>query len=279
LTAHGLYARGVCHDARMDELCDDLVAEHDDLDHLVAPLGPVDWSRDTPAPGWAIRDQISHLTYFDGTALQALTDLDAFRAGRDALIAGLPADPSVDLGRSVPPEELLAAWRTGRGALVAAARRLDPTARVEWYGPPMSARSFITARLMETWAHGQDVADTLGATRVPTDRLRHVAHIGVSTRAWSYTVHGREVPQGDVRVELDAPGGDCWSWGDQAAADVVRGPALDFCLVVTQRRHVDDTALVAQGQLAGEWLGLAQAFAGGAGEGRRPGEFTDRGSA
>jgi uncharacterized protein (TIGR03084 family) len=208
-----------------------------------------------------------------------LTDPDAFRAGRDALIAGLPVDPSVDLGRTLPPEELLALWRTGRADLVAAARRLDPASRVEWYGPPMSARSFVTARLMETWAHGQDVADALGATRTPTDRLRHVAHIGVSTRAWSYAVHGREVPQGDVRVELDAPAGDCWTWGDPAAADVVRGPALDFCLVVTQRRHVDDTALVAQGPLAAEWLGLAQAFAGGPGEGRPPGQIRDRGSA
>jgi uncharacterized protein (TIGR03084 family) len=263
----------------MDELCDDLVAEHDDLDRLVAPLPPQDWCRDTPAAGWAIRDQISHLTYFDGTALLALTDPPAFRASRDALVAGLPADPSVELGRAVPPTELLDLWRAGRAALVAAARSLDAKSRVEWYGPPMSARSFVTARLMETWAHGQDVADALGAARIPTDRLRHVAHIGVSTRGWSYAVHGHPVPGGDVRVEVDAPGGDRWTWGDPAATDVVRGSALDFCLVVTQRRHVHDTALVAHGLLATEWLELAQAFAGGPGEGRRPGEFTDRGSA
>ena len=64
-----------------------------------------------------------------------------------------------------------------------------------------------------------------------------------------------------------------WTWGPEDAADRVTGPAIDFCLLVTQRRHRDDVRLVADGPAADEWLGIAQAFAGPPGPGRRPGEF------
>jgi uncharacterized protein (TIGR03084 family) len=134
----------------------------------------------------------------------------------------------------------------------------------------MAARSFITARLMETWAHGQDVVDALGARREPSSRLRHVAHIGVRARPYSYAVRGLTMPDGDVRVELLAPCGECWSWGDEAASARVTGRAEEFCLVVTQRRNVADTSLRAEGAEAEEWLRIAQAFAGGAGPGRPP---------
>jgi uncharacterized protein (TIGR03084 family) len=137
----------------------------------------------------------------------------------------------------------------------------------------MSARSFATARIMETWAHGQDVLDALGRTRRPTDRLRHVAHLGVSTRGWSYAIRGRPIPEVDVRVELAAPSGGTWSWGEPDSVDRVSGPAEDFCLVVTQRRHVDDTTLQVEGATATEWMAIAQAFAGPPMDGRRPGAF------
>ena len=142
-----------------------------------------------------------------------------------------------------------------------------------WYGPAMGARSFITARLMETWAHGQDVVDALGAERPPTDRLRHVAHIGVGARPFSYVANGREPNPAPIRVELVGPHGDDWTWGPEDAPDRVTGPALDFCLLVTQRRHRDDVAVVAEGAAADEWLDIAQSFAGPPGEGRRPGQF------
>jgi uncharacterized protein (TIGR03084 family) len=140
----------------------------------------------------------------------------------------------------------------------------------------MGALSFATARLMETWAHGQDVADALGVARPGTPRLRHIAHLGVRTRPFSYTVRGRPVPGADVRVELTPPdGGVPWAWGNPSLTDRVTGPALDFCLVVTQRRHVEDTALAVEGDGAREWLAIAQAFAGAAtltpaGRGLRP---------
>jgi uncharacterized protein (TIGR03084 family) len=256
----------------VDPICDDLIAEHDDLDALVARLTPTDWDAPTPSPGWSIRDQISHLWFFDQKATLALTDADAFRADAELLLASGGTEASVEPGRALEPGQLLASWRSDRAALLAAARVVDASTRVPWYGPAMGARSFVTARLMETWAHGQDVADATGTQRVPTERLRHVAHIGVRARPFSYAVHGMAVPDDDVVVTLNAPDGDVWQWGAPGPNAVV-GPALDFCLVVTQRRHLGDTALDVRGAAAEEWMGIAQAFAGPPGSGRTPGQF------
>lgn len=256
----------------MDAICDDLEAEHADLDALVAAASLADLERPTPADAWAVRDQISHLWFFDQRAAMAVSDAAAFEADKVALFTAT-GDPSVAAGRALDAAELIAEWRAERRAMVSVLRALDPKARIPWYGPAMGARSFATARLMETWAHGQDIADGLGVARVPTDRLRHVAHIGVGARAFSYATNGRDVPEGAIRVELTGPSGDTWTWGPGDAVDVVAGPALDFCLVVTQRRHVDDTALVVDGALATDWIAIAQAFAGPPGAGRRPGQF------
>jgi uncharacterized protein (TIGR03084 family) len=252
----------------MQQICADLSAEHGDLDALVSTLDDASWDRPTPAAGWTIRDQLSHLGFFDRTAVAAITDPDAFAADAAALLAeGI--DRSVEPGRSRSPSELLAWWRGGRVALLGALGPLDAHARVPWYGPPMSARSFATARLMETWAHGQDVADALGVERRPTGRLRHVAHIGVRARPFSYAIHGLPLPAEPVAVVLAGPDGEIWSW-DEGAQDVITGPALDFCLVVTQRRHPADVGLQVAGDAAREWLGIAQAFAGPPGPGRPP---------
>jgi uncharacterized protein (TIGR03084 family) len=253
----------------VDVLCDELTAEHEDLDRIVAGA---DLEVPTPAPGWTIRDQISHLWFFDRRALLALTDADAFRADAERLLAG-GTDTATDEGRAVPGPELIDHWREDRRRLVEHARTVDPKSRVPWYGPAMGARSFITARLMETWAHGQDVADALHVERTPTDRLRHVAHIGVGARPFSYVTNGREPNPTPIRVELVGPSGDLWTWGPEDATDRVTGPALDFCLLVTQRRHRDDVAVVADGAAADEWLDIAQSFAGPPGEGRAPGQF------
>ncbi len=266
----------------VQDLLADLAAEHEALDAVVRDLDPPSWELPTPADGWAIRDQIGHLWFFDGTAVLAATDAEAFARSTERLLADAAGgdDPSVAAGRLLAPDELLARWRAGRAALLEAFAGLDPRQRLPWYGPPMSAMSFVTARLMETWAHGQDVRDALGLPPEVSDRLRHIAHIGVRARPFSYTVHRREMPAVEIRVELVPPGGGSpWTWGPEGVPDVVRGDAVDFCLVVTQRRHVDDTDLVVEGPAAREWISIAQAFAGGAGTGRRPGQFRDRGSA
>ena len=125
---------------------------------------------------------------------------------------------------------------------------------------------------METWAHGQDVFDALKLKRTNTDRLRNIAHLGVSTFGWSYINRGMEAPKEQVRVELTAPSGALWTWGPEDAANKVVGPAEDFCLVVAQRRHVDDTNLVVSGDVARDWMLKAQCFAGPATDGPKTGD-------
>jgi uncharacterized protein (TIGR03084 family) len=256
----------------MRVLLADLLAETRVVESLVAGLDDDAWDLPTPARGWAIRDQISHLAYFDEAATLAATDPDAFRAAAAELMAvgaGFPDEVAARY-RTLPPADLLAWFGQARGDLTTVFTDLDPKARLPWYGPDMSAASSVTARLMETWAHGQDVADTVGVQREPTVRLRHVAHLGVSTFGFAYLLNGRTVPDTPVRVELTAPDGDVWTWGPVDAEDTVRGAALDFCLAVTQRRHLSDTALQVSGPVATEWMAIAQAFAGAPGPGREP---------
>ena len=255
-------------------LCDDLLAETSDLERLVSDLDTSGWATPTPAEGWDVKDQVGHLAYFDDRARESMTDRDAFVAHRDETLAHPDfADRMAADSRRFDGPDTLSWFRGASAALVEVARRTDPSARVPWYGPDMSAASSITARIMETWAHGQDVADALGGHRAPTDRLRHVAFIGARALPNSYQARGRPVPDAPVRVELRAPSGDLWAFGPDDSSDTVRGPALDFCLAVTQRRHPDDLDLVVQGPVAEEWMSIAQAFAGPPGSGRRPGQF------
>ncbi|MFG3037760.1 TIGR03084 family metal-binding protein [Streptomyces sp. NPDC048330] len=253
---------------------DDLRDESEELDALVAELTEEQWGVPTPAPGWTIAHQIAHLAWTDRAALLAATDAEAFAAETAKALAAPNrfVDEGAEEGAKLPPAELLAHWREGRELLRAALGAVAPGARFPWYGPPMSAPAMATARLMETWAHGQDVADALGAVRAPTARLRHVAWIGVRARDYAYLVRGVPAPAEPFRVELTAPDGTSWAYGPEDAAQRVTGPALDFCLLVTQRVHRTDTALVADGPDAERWLDIAQAFAGPAGGGRAPRE-------
>jgi uncharacterized protein (TIGR03084 family) len=251
--------------SKVAELTADLAAEQESLDGLVAGLDEAGWDHPTPAQSWTVRDQISHLASVDDWATMAAGAPEAFAAWMAGLagahLEAVVAEP-VERARALTGAEVLAGWRQGRVRFFQVVDTLDPGIRVPWFGPPMSLPMFLTARLMETWAHGQDVAEALGVTRPATARLRHVAHLGVRTRGYSYAVHGRSVPEGDVRVELDGPGGEHWTWGDETAPERISGPVLDFCLVVARRRHPADVALKVEGPLAAEWLTLAQAFAG-----------------
>ena len=259
----------------LDEIVNDLEAEQAALGKVLDGLSGADWDTQTPAEGWSVRDQVSHLAYFDEAATRAMQDRDAFKAELQELMKNTGNLEAVTLerGRGGTAGELLDWWRSASSSLIAAARGVDPAGRVPWYGPDMSPASFITARLMETWAHGLDVVDAVGADRPDTDRLRHVAFIGVRARPYSYSVRGMEAPDATIRVELTSPSGETWVLGDPEATDVVRGTATDFCRVATQRRHVADTNLEVRGEAAKEWIGIAQAFAGPPGPGRQPGQF------
>ncbi|HJP16025.1 MAG TPA: TIGR03084 family metal-binding protein [Acidimicrobiales bacterium] len=259
---------GIASDLRDEQLA---------LDEVVAELDDNSWNLDTPSPRWSVADQIAHLTYFDYTAAIAISDPDLFKELVNDLISNATGNSdSVDeftLGkyRKLSPVELLKEWRSERQHLAEASESLENDTRVAWYGPSMGARSFLTARLMEVWAHGQNIVDAVDAYRAPTERLRHIAQLGFITRKWTYINRGLEVPSDDVIVNLTSPSGDLWSWGPENGDSSIEGSAEDFCLVVTQRRHLDDTSLVLQGDSARDWLTKAQVFAGPATDGPNPG--------
>jgi uncharacterized protein (TIGR03084 family) len=251
-------------------IIDDLGAESDELDALVAPLSDEQWARSTPAPGWTIAHQIAHLLWTDRVALTSVTDEAAF----GELLAEAATNPAgfVDAGAeelaALPPAQLLDEWRRIRAQLHEALRAVPDGRKLLWFGPPMSAASMATARLMETWAHGLDVADALGVRRPATTRLRSIAHLGVRTRDYAFVVNGLTPPAEPVRVELRAPDHSTWSWGPEDAAQRVSGSAEDFCYLVTQRRPPAELDLAADGDDARRWLQIAQAFAGPPGRGR-----------
>ncbi len=249
----------------------DLRAESDDLDALVADLPAERWAADTPAAGWTIAHQIAHLLWTDRTSLIAVTDDAAFATEVVPAAAQNPTgfvDAAAEELAATPPDALLAQWRTTRAALHDALLAVEDGRKLPWFGPPMSAASMATARLMETWAHGLDVADALGVTRTPTTRLLSIAHIGVRTRDFAYAVHGLTPPAEPFHVKLRAPDGSEWTWGPDDAAQRVEGSAEHFCMLVTQRRPRSALDVVATGPDAEQWLTIAQAFAGPPGTGR-----------
>jgi uncharacterized protein (TIGR03084 family) len=258
--------------ALLDGVLDDLAAEGARLESLVADLPEAGWRTATPAAGWDVATQIAHLAWTDEAAHAAATDKERW----DALVLEALADPehaidrAASAGGAVAPEALLSRWRTARSRLAETLRGYPAGQKMPWYGPPMSATSMATARFMETWAHSLDVHAALGIDPEVSDRIRHVAYLGVRTRGFAFSVHRLDAPTEEFRVDLTAPSGDLWSWGPQDASQTVTGSAYDFCLLVTQRVNRADTSLVATGRDANTWLGIAQCFAGPPGEGREP---------
>jgi uncharacterized protein (TIGR03084 family) len=248
----------------------DLIAEQDALDLVVSSFTDEQWARPTASERWSVADQIAHLTYFDETAAWAVTTPDRFTASLDGLAEVVTPNASaasmdrLTLGalRELSPSDLLEAWRSNRQTLADAATTLADDDRVIWYGPSMGAKSFLTARLMECWAHGQHALDAVGLEREATDRLQHIVQLGVITRKWTYLNRWEEMPSSAVRVELAAPSGATWAFGPDDAEQSVVGAAEDFCLVVTQCRHVDATGLTVTGDDARDWMNKAQVFAG-----------------
>lgn len=254
-------------------LLEDLANEVQSLDALLATLTPEQWHVPTPAPGWNVADQVIHLGLFDRRCMWSMVNPERFTEDLNNMRTNGGVDGLQQAERHRAPDDLLAWWRTGAADLLSAAHTTDLSARCAWYGPAMSATSMLTARLMETWAHGYDIADAVGATPVATHRLKHIAHIGVRAMPFAFATNKREVPKGDVLVSLTAPDGETWTWGEDSASSSVRGNALDFCLAVTQRRHLDDCNLVVAGEPATTWMSIAQAFAGPPGVGRTKGQF------
>lgn len=260
----------------MKDICKDLFDEYESLDSIVSGLSDSEWEKVTPFYGWTIKDEISHIAYYDEAASLSATSPEQFAKHMEKMLEGFTSFDNMhakvnSVGGRLPVKDLLEWWRSKRNHLLAEYQKLDPKDRLPWYGPTMSARSSATARLMETWAHGQDIVDALKVSRIGTDRLKHIAHIGVSTFGWTFKNRGIALPAKKVQVRLTGPSGDIWSWNPEETDEIVKGSAEDFCLVVTQRRNAADTKLEITGQIAMQWMKIAQAFAGPPEDGPVPG--------
>jgi uncharacterized protein (TIGR03084 family) len=255
----------------------DLRAEADELHAFLRTLRDADWERETAFQRWTPWDVVAHLHFFDYASLAALAGRETFAAERDALMAAIRAGrTNAQIARDrfgkLSPRELTAAWHASCLDLAGRLAACDPGARLPWYGPDMGVRMFTTARLMETWAHGQEIYDLARVVRKPTDRLKHIATIGVKTFGWTFANRGLTPPPAPPYVRLTAPSGAVWEWNDPAAPSRVTGAALDFCQVVTQTRNVADTPLEVVGDAATRWMAIAQCFAGGPADPPKPGE-------
>jgi uncharacterized protein (TIGR03084 family) len=222
---------------------------------------------------------IAHLHYFDLASMKALSGGPEFgemqRNLIEAIVAGknLSELARVDFG-ALEPAALIDRWITTCHDMATQLGESEPKRRLPWFGPDMGVRMFTTARLMETWAHGQEIYDLVGASRTPTDRLRSIATLGVKTFGWTFVNRKLEIPGAPPYVRLVAPSGEIWEWNEPNENECVRGDALDFCHVVTQGRNRADTRLEVTGEVATAWMSIAQCFAGGAADPPAPGERT-----
>lgn len=255
----------------------DLIAEADELHGFLETLDDADWGRPTAFQSWTPWDVVAHLHMFDQVSLLALAGGDAFVARRAELVAGMMRGETLfAIGRrelgALAPAALLARWHETCRTMAAQLGECAPDRRLPWFGPDMGARMFTTARLMETWAHGQEIYDLARVRRVPTDRLRHVCAIGVRTFGWTFANRRLEVPGPPPHVRLVAPSGAIWEWNEASGSGRIEGSALDFCQTVTQVRNVADTELRVEGDVARRWMAIAQCFAGGPVDPPKPGE-------
>lgn len=248
------------------EQAEDFRRECDAINRLLAPLGDADFSRATGFKGWTIDQILRHLHVWNYAAHLSLTDEKAFRAwmkdaGGPIAKGGMPAFEEAWLD-GLSGAELRTAWQDFYPVLAAAFSGIDPAQRVPWAGPSMSARSSITARLMESWAHAQAIYDELGVIRENTDRIRNIAILGLNTYGWTFANRKLPVPEPRPQLVLTAPSGEVWTFGEDAGEERISGLAEQFCQVVTQTRNIADTSLVVSGPNAARWMGFAQCFAG-----------------
>lgn len=253
----------------------DLIAEGEAVDQIVAGLDPADFGLPTPAPGWTIAHQIAHLASVCRLAEAAAANPEMFKEQA----AGASGDFDAAVYELLKPylahkpRELLERWRAARAAASAALSALPPGQMVPWLARPLPAEVLASAGIMELFAHGQDIADTVGARREHTDRIWHLTAFAVRTWDFGYLARGLAPPRNGFRFELTSPSGRQWEFGPEDSGQRISGPAVDFCLLATRRRHRDDLALVATGADADKWLDVAQAYRGSPGQGRSPGQF------
>ncbi|MBH5141085.1 TIGR03084 family metal-binding protein [Rhodococcus erythropolis] len=244
----------------LDSLCRDLIDEGDALAATVGAADEADLTRATFCPGWTVLHQLSHLEWTDLQLVRALTDPEGFTS--DA--AAMPrrrVDEGARAGSERGADACVRAWQASRSRVIEAVRQQPDSTRVPWFGPGMSITTAVTARIMETFAHGHDIADAVGATVEPTARLRHVATLAWKARSYSFSVRGLEVPTTELRLEVRGIDGEIWSWGPDSAENRVGADAYDFALLATRRRIRADSSASTTGVDAERWLEVVQAYA------------------
>ena len=245
---------------------DDFRAESETLEKLLAPLSEADYARTTLFKGWTIDQILRHLHIWNRAAYLQLTD-EATLKDYLAKAMGPIGDGSLtrfeyEHLNGLSGKELFETWRDFYPKLATAYSEADPSQRLTWAGPSMSARSSITARLMETWAHAQAIYDELGIDRESTDGIDNIVVLGLNTYGWTFANRKLPVPEPRPKLVLTSPSGALWEFGDEAGNEWIEGSAEEFCQVVTQCRNVADTALKVTGPNATEWMRMAQCFAG-----------------
>lgn len=265
----------------MHSICNDLAAELAALNSILSGLNENTWQTVTGFKGWTVYDHCCHLCISDEIALMAVTDGVAFKKemARRQQLRAASSQREPDWKNKLIPDygdyrgsELLGRWNNISSQLQEALLALSPERRIPWHGPDMSARSFATARLMESWAHGQSICDSLGIHRDNTDRLKHICELGYRTFKWSHHIHKLPIPKTRVSLILTSPSQETWSWGAADNENLIIGGAEDFCLVVTQCRNIADTNLQVSGEVALQWMNIAQCFAGGPATPPEPGK-------
>lgn len=241
----------------MFQQAEDLREEGQALKAVLDKLTPDDWARDTPFKNWTVNHVVQHLHGSDKMAVLALKDADEF-----ARVKANPGEVSGTMNPTEAGEVLLATWWSYFTEMCDLLSASDPKRRVPWFGPDMGVMMFTTARQMETWAHGQDIFDLFGQTRVNGARLKNIAVIGVRTYGWTFANRGLEPPGPAPYVRLTGPDGDVWEFNDMDEANKVEGDAAEFCHVVTQGRNIADVNLSVVGEPATQWMAIAQCFAG-----------------
>ncbi len=247
----------------MTEVVLDLVAEQAQVDTLVADLTEEQWLAPAATCEWTFKDELLHIAAFDWAAIRLMAGgAENVLVLADATF-GHDEVHHVTRFQHLSGAEVLAHWREIRTRLDCAFLDKDPKERVPWApGLPMSAKSLVSARLMELWAHSVDLYDALGLEPVVKERIAHTLFLSWQARPNAYRINGAELPGTPVRLELTMPSGALWAKGEPDAADVIRGTAADWALVAVRRRRWQDTALEVVGDEARRYATFVQAFAG-----------------
>lgn len=244
----------------------DLRRESQALYELMQPLSDDQFRSQTQFKNWTFDHVLGHLHVWNQAADLSVTDEAAFVSFLEEVMLALQSGSLRAFEdrqlRGLSGPELLETWHSCVLDMAARLGECDPKRRVKWAGPDMSIRSSLTARHMETWAHGLAIYDALGVYRKDDDRIRNIVILGINTYGWTFANRKLPVPDPMPFVQLRAPSGEVWEWGEADQPDRIEGSATGFCQTVTQVRNVADTDLVVAGDNAGKWMEIAQCFAG-----------------